>query len=291
MRVLVIGSNGQLGADLMEVLAGNAGLAVHGATYPDFDITDPLSVELVCGGFDPDVVFNCAAWTAVDAAEADEPAAMAVNGLGPRIVAQECRKAAALLVHVSTDYVFDGRGTTPYAEDAAPDPQSAYGRTKLAGERAVRELLPESSYIVRTAWLYGRHGANFVRTMARLEREQDTVDVVDDQVGQPTYSHDLAMQLVRLMERRPDYGIYHATNTGEVTWYGLAREVFRLLGADPDRVRPTTSAASSRPAPRPAYSVLGHERWERAGLPAMRDWREALEAAFADGVTDGVADG
>ena len=284
MRVLVIGSSGQLGTDLIEVLGRNAGLAVLGVDLPDIDITDPQSTELVFGGFDPDVVVNCAAWTAVDAAEENEDAALRVNGLGPRIIAEECRKAGALLVQVSTDYVFDGRASVPYPEDAAPDPQSAYGRTKLAGEVAVREVLPDSSYVVRTAWLYGRNGANFVRTMARLEREKDTVDVVDDQFGQPTYSRDLAEQLVRLVERRPACGVFHATNSGEVSWYGFAREIFTLLGADPDRVRPVTSEQFVRPAPRPAYSVLGHQRWAAAGIPAMRDWREALQAAFADGV-------
>ena len=284
MRVLVIGSHGQLGTDLIEVLERNAGLAILGVDRDDVDITDPQSVELVCGGFDPDVVFNCAAWTAVDAAEENEQAALLVNGLGPRIIAEECRKAAALLVQISTDYVFDGRASSPYAEDAVPDPQTAYGRTKLAGELAVREVLPDSSYIVRTAWLYGRNGANFVKTMARLEREKDTVDVVDDQFGQPTYSKDLAEQLVRLVEVRPTGGVFHATNSGEVSWYGFAREIFALLGADPERVRPVTSEQFVRPAPRPAYSVLGHAGWAAMGIPDMRDWRDALEAAIADGV-------
>jgi dTDP-4-dehydrorhamnose reductase len=285
MRVLVIGSSGQLGSDLIEVLQENHALAVLALDLPDIDITDHQSVELVFGGFDPDFVINCAAWTAVDDAEANEEAAMRVNGLGPRVIAEECRKASAWLVHVSTDYVFDGRSDTPYAEDAEPDPQSAYGRTKLAGEVAVREVLPDSHYIIRTAWLYGRRGSNFVKTMLRLEHERETVSVVDDQVGQPTYSRDLARQIVQLLERHPPVGTFHGTNSGEVSWYGFTQEIFRRAGADPARVLPTTSADFVRPAPRPAYSVLGHDRWAEVGIPEMRDWRQAIASAFEDGIT------
>lgn len=286
MRALVIGSGGQLGSELAALLEERSGTALLALDRPEIDITDPESVALVMGGFDPDLVVNCAAWTAVDDAEEHEDAALRVNGLGPRIIADECRLAGAWLVQVSTDYVFDGSADAPYDEDALPSPRSAYGRTKLAGEEAVRVLLPDSHYVVRTAWLYGRHGQNFAKTMARLEREQDTVTVVDDQVGQPTSASDLARQIVRLTEHRPAAGIYHGTNSGEVTWFGFAREVFRLIGADPDRVRPTTSSEFVRPAPRPAYSVLGHRRWAEAGLEPMRPWQEALEALVADGLLE-----
>jgi dTDP-4-dehydrorhamnose reductase len=149
----------------------------------------------------------------------------------------------------------------------------------------VQELLPQSHYLIRTAWLYGLQGNNFVKTMLRLERERDTVSVVTDQIGQPTYAADLAEQIVLLMDRHPAVGTYHGTNSGEVSWFGFTREIFRLAGADPDRVLPTTSAEFVRPAPRPAYSVLGHDRWIEQGLPEMRPWLEALEQAFADGIT------
>jgi dTDP-4-dehydrorhamnose reductase len=284
MRVLVIGSNGQLGSDVLEVLDDMHGLAVLGLDLPDIDITDPVSVDLVFGGFDPDFVLNCAAWTAVDDAETNEESALRVNGLGPQVIAEECRKASAWLVHVSTDYVFDGTSAEPYAEDAVPNPATTYGRTKLAGEQAVQRVLPESHYLVRTAWLYGRHGQNFVKTMLRLEREQETVSVVDDQFGQPTYSWDLAQQIGLLMEHHPASGTYHATNSGQTSWYEFAREIFSMSGADPGRVLPTTSAAFVRPAARPQYSVLGHDRWAAEGLSPMRPWREALAAAFADGI-------
>lgn len=285
MRVLVIGSNGQLGRDLIEVLEDQHALAVLGLDLPEIDITDQASVDLVFGGFDPDFVVNCAAWTAVDEAEAAEDAALRVNGLGPELIAQECHKASAWLVHVSTDYVFDGTSATPYAEDAQPNPTTAYGRTKLAGERAVQRLLPDAHYLVRTAWLYGRHGTNFAKTMLKLEKERDTVSVVTDQFGQPTYSLDLAHQIGLLMDKHPSSGTYHATNSGQTSWYEFAREVFRLSGADPNRVLPTTSAEFVRPAARPMYSVLGQDRWRAEGLEPMRNWQSALEAAFADGLS------
>jgi dTDP-4-dehydrorhamnose reductase len=185
---------------------------------------------------------------------------------------------------VSTDYVFAGDATEPYPEDAPVNPVNAYGRSKLAGERAVLETLPETGYVVRTAWLYGQQGKNFVTTMLRLAKERDTVDVVDDQLGQPTWSMDLARRLVELAglggQSRAPAGVYHGTASGQTTWYGLAREVFAGAGLDPDRVRPTTSDRFVRPAPRPAYSVLGHARWAAAGLPPLRSWKEALREAL-----------
>jgi len=285
MRALVIGCNGQLGSALTGVLGRRDDATTLGVDYPDIDITDPASVEAVFGDFRPDVVINCAAYTAVDEAESNEDAALRVNGLGPRILAERCRQTGTWLVHVSTDYVFDGTATSPYGEDAEPSPASAYGRTKLAGDRAVQELLPYSHYLVRTAWLYGLQGSNFVKTMLRLEAERDTVSVVTDQRGQPTYAGDLAEQVVLLVERHPAAGTFHGTNSGEASWYDFTREIFRLAGADPDRVLPTTSEEFVRPAPRPAYSVLGHDAWSAVGIPEMRPWQDALAAAFADGIS------
>jgi dTDP-4-dehydrorhamnose reductase len=226
-----------------------------------------------------DVVVNAAAWTDVDGAETAEDRAHAVNADGPRNLAAACAAHGARLVHVSTDYVFDGEATTPYAEDAPIAPRSAYGRTKAAGEQVVRQLLPKGSYIVRTAWVYGEHGGNFVRTMARLAGERETLDVVDDQRGQPTWSHDLADLLVTMVRRDVAPGIYHGTSSGETTWFGLARAVFEELGLDPERVRPTTTDRFPRPAPRPAYSVLGHDALRAAGIEPMDDWRAMLHRA------------
>jgi dTDP-4-dehydrorhamnose reductase len=286
-RYLVTGAGGQLGADLLRVLAGSPHEVV-GLTRAELDVTSAAAVEKAVVDARPDVVLNAAAYTAVDAAETDEATALAVNAEGPANLARVCALHGGRLVHLSTDYVFAGDATTPYEVGAPTEPRSAYGRTKLAGERAVRELLPERSWVVRTAWVYGETGGNFVKTMARLAGERDTLDVVDDQHGSPTWSRDLAAGLVALaaaLQTPGDAvspGTYHCTNSGSTTWYGLARAVFAEIGADPERVRPTSTDAVPRPAPRPAYSVLSDASWRAAGLPPARPWREALHAAFAE---------
>ncbi|MBT2411189.1 dTDP-4-dehydrorhamnose reductase [Streptomyces sp. ISL-12] len=282
MRWLVTGAGGMLGRDVVAELT-RRGADVTGLDRTALDITEPAALEQAFTDHRPDLVVNCAAYTAVDDAETDEARALEINGEGPRLLARTCAAYGARLVHISTDYVFDGADRdAPYPEDHPPAPRTAYGRTKLAGERAVLEELPEASAVVRTAWLYGVHGRSFVRTMIELEGRRDTVDVVDDQRGQPTWSADVAARAADLgpLVGRGASGVYHATSSGEATWYDLARETFSLLGADPDRVRPTDSAAFTRPAPRPAYSALAHGRWQETGLPAPRDWRSALHEAL-----------
>ncbi|HSK28016.1 MAG TPA: dTDP-4-dehydrorhamnose reductase [Jiangellales bacterium] len=275
---LVTGAGGMLGRDVVAA-ARRAGVEVTAAARADLDVTDPATVRAAVAGHA--VVVNCAAWTAVDDAEAHEAEAAAVNAEGPRLLAEACAASGARLVQVSTDYVFAGDGAPrPYAEDDPVAPRSAYGRGKAAGEAAVRAALPDRSYVLRTAWLYGEEGPSFVRTVLRLAAEREVLDVVDDQHGQPTWSRDVARRLVEVVTRGAPAGTYHATAAGETTWYGLAREVLRLAGDDPDRVRPTTTAAFPRPAPRPAWSVLGHDGWERAGLPPLRGWRPMLAEAL-----------
>jgi dTDP-4-dehydrorhamnose reductase len=268
-----------LGQDLVSLLRAS-GADPAAVDRSQLDITDPAAAAAVIGQVRPDVVVNCAAWTAVDDAEAHEDRALAVNGAGAANLAAACAAAGARLLLPSTDYVFGGTSSRPYAEDDEPAPRTAYGRTKLAGEQAVLELLPGAGYVLRTAWLYGAHGPNFVRTMIRLEAARDTVAVVDDQHGQPTWTEDVARQILLLAESDAKPGIYHASSTGQTTWLGLARAVFELLGADPGRVTPTSSAELSRPAPRPAYSVLGHAAWDHAGLPPLPRWDDALRRAF-----------
>ena len=276
-----------LGRDLVTALAGD-GEDVVGLTRRELDITDDAAVRAAVRACGPDVVVNCAAWTAVDDAEAHEDEAHAVNATGAAHVAAACAtggRAGAVageirLIHLSTDYVFAGDGRRPYSEHDPAGPRSAYGRSKLAGEQAVLKLLPRAGYVVRTAWLYGAHGPNFVRTMIRLERERPAVDVVDDQRGQPTWTVDVAGQIVALVRSQARAGVYHATSSGEATWFEVAREVFRLLGADPARVRATTISAFPRRAPRPGYSVLGHGAWVAIGIEPIGDWRSALRRAF-----------
>jgi dTDP-4-dehydrorhamnose reductase len=277
-RWLITGAGGQLGTDLCAALAGED---VHPLRRGDLDIADAAAVADVIARVRPDVVVNAAAYTAVDAAESDEDAAYRVNAAGPAVLAAALSGTGARLIHVSTDYVFAGDASRPYEADDATGPKSAYGRTKLAGEIAVGELLPEASYVVRTAWVYGATGGNFVKTIARLERSRDTVDVVDDQRGSPTWSADLAGALVQLARSAARPGIYHCTNAGDTTWFGLARAIFEEVGGDPGRVRPTTTAAFPRPAPRPAYSVLSDAGWRAAGLTPLPPWRDALRRAFA----------
>ena len=279
-RWLVIGCNGQLGSDLMEVLA-EAGHERVGMDLPDIDITSPKSVAEALHRVHPRVVVNAAAYTAVDAAEEHEATALQVNGVGPGVIAAAVSEFPdTQMVHISTDYVFDGTADEPYPEDAPTNPASAYGRTKAVGEEEVLRGLPERGYVVRTAWLYGANGANFVKTMLRLAEERDTLSVVDDQRGQPTWSRDLAQQIVALVDAGAPAGIYHGTSSGETTWFDFTREIFRLAGLDPQRVEPTTSAAFTRPAPRPAYSVLGHDRWAQVGLAPIRGWDAALAEAL-----------
>ncbi|WP_190130911.1 dTDP-4-dehydrorhamnose reductase [Streptomyces mashuensis] len=272
-----------LGRDLTACLA-RRGIGAAPLDRHALDVTDAAATFAAVARHRPAVVVNCAAWTAVDAAEARPGEAMKVNGDGPAHLARACRASGARLLQLSTDYVFAGDARVPYRELDPPDPRTSYGRSKLAGERAVLEILPEAGYVVRTAWLYGAGGRNFVSTMIRLEARQETVTVVDDQHGQPTWSADLAERLVALgtaaLRDAAPPGVYHATNTGAATWCGLARETFALLGADPGRVRPTTSEALGRPAPRPGFSVLDQGRWREAGLEPLRDWRRALAAAL-----------
>jgi dTDP-4-dehydrorhamnose reductase len=280
-RWLILGSGGMLGQDLAARLR-SAGEEAIGLTRRDVDITEEPAVRAAVREHRPDVVVNCAAWTAVDDAEAHEGQALAVNGHGAAYVAAACAAAGCRLVHMSTDYVFGGDARQPYAEHDATGPHTAYGRTKLAGEQAVLRLLPRTGYVARTSWLYGAHGPNFVRTMIRLERERPAVDVVTDQRGQPTWTADVAGQVIALARSHAAAGIYHATSAGEATWFDLAQEVFRELGADPARVRATTSSAYPRPAARPGYSVLGHDAWADAGIEPIRDWRLALKRAMPD---------
>jgi dTDP-4-dehydrorhamnose reductase len=275
VRYLVTGAHGMLGHDVVAALGGRE---VTALAHADLDITDTFAVTAAVAGHD--VIINTAAYTRVDDAETDEDTAFSINALGTRNLAEAASAQHATFVQLSTDYVFDGTATTPYDEDAPVAPTSAYGRSKAAAEQFALEANSDATYVVRTAWLYGRNGGNFAKTMLRLASEQQDVAVVADQFGQPTWTADLAGHLVLLLDSAAPCGIYNLTNSGETSWFGFAQHVFRLAGLDPDRVKPVETAQFPRPAARPAYSVLDHEKWSRAELPAMRPWRDALRVAF-----------
>ena len=276
-RWLVAGAGGMLGEDVMAGLRAR-GETVLGPRKRELDITDTAAVRTLIADYRPGVVINCAAWTAVDAAEAQEEAALAVNGRGAENLAAACAQVGAVMAQISTDYVFDGRAGL-YAETDEPAPRTAYGRTKLAGERAVLSLLPDDGLVIRTAWLYGRGGPSFVHTMIKL-------------AGRPAGRRRggrsaRPAKLDRRRGRAGDHagrgrrrGIYHATSAGQTTWFELARHVFELLGTDQGRVRPTTSEAYPRPAPRPAWSVLGHDRYRGLPVAPIGDWQQALRRAW-----------
>ena len=271
MRLLVTGAAGMLGRDVVAA-AGDAGHEALALARADLDITDAAAVRAAILAAQPDAVINCAGWTDVDGAETAEAQATAVNGVGVGHVAQAAAAAGALLVHVSSDYVFDGTATEPYTEEAAVKPLGAYGRSKLAGEHAIAATDARSA-IVRTAWLFGPHGKNFVDTMRRLGAEREEIAVVDDQVGCPTYTGHLAPALVEIAERGPT-GIMNVAGAGSCSWFELAQATFDETGLH-CRVRPQTTAELGRPAPRPAFSVLASTR---ADAPTLPHWRDGLRA-------------
>jgi dTDP-4-dehydrorhamnose reductase len=269
MRVLITGAGGMLGQDTVEAVAA-AGYECVGLAHAELDITNLPEVRSAISAVSPDVVVNCAAWTDVDGAEAAYDSALAVNGDGPGNVARAANDAGAWTIHISSDYVFDGEKRSPYLESDPTRPLSAYGRSKLAGEVAVAGAAPERHTIVRSSWLFGVHGRCFPATILHLARERDELAVVDDQVGCPTFTGHLAAALVELCDRRPPHGTLHLAGRGACSWYELAREIVAVAGLDCE-ITPSTTAEQGRPAPRPAYSVLGSERPDAPALPAWRD--------------------
>jgi len=283
-RVIVIGSNGLLGTPTAARFAADADIDVLALDLPDIDITDADQVSARMDDFKPELVINCAAYTAVDACEENEETACRVNGIGAGIVARAAAARSARMIHISTDYVFEGDATVPYPEDhptAPPEELSAYGRSKLLGEQEVRRL-HAGALIVRTAWLYGPDGPGFPQAILRRAREVDELRVVDDQTGSPTYAPDLAAAMYKLAHLDID-GIVHVTNSGQCTWYDFACEILRLAAIDIP-VTPVTTSKFPRPAKRPAYSVLDNRRYVAAVGGPLRSWREAV-AEYVEGHT------
>ena len=280
MKWLITGGTGQLGLAIQKQLSSR-GIDFVAANSSELDITKSLIVNQLVDFIKPSVIINTAAWTDVDRAESNESAAYSVNALGPQNLAIAASKVGARLVQVSTDYVFSGDNTLPWSENAAHDPQSVYGSTKSKGEIFTQTALPADSYVVRTAWLYSAEGNNFAKTMTNLALNSACeVNVVNDQVGQPTFAGDLAKQIVELVLSDAPVGIYHGTNGSQATWFEFAQEIFQLAGADVSRVIPVSTSEYPRPGRRPSYSVLSHAAWANTTVPVMRSWRIALAEAM-----------
>ena len=273
MKVLVTGVKGQLGHDVMNELA-RRGMDAVGADREMMDITDRASVAGVIKAAAPDAVIHCAAYTAVDAAEDNEELCRRVNAGGPRNIAEVCKELDIKMVHISTDYVFSGQGERPWEPDDKREPQSVYGQTKYEGELAVQELLSKY-FIVRIAWSFGINGNNFVKTMLRLSKDHDTVRVVNDQFGSPTYTRDLAKLLVDMVLTEK-YGVYHATNEGCCSWYEFACAIFKEAGISMN-VIPVTTEEYGAKAKRPANSRMSKEKLTEMGFEKLPPWQDALK--------------
>jgi dTDP-4-dehydrorhamnose reductase len=284
LRLALIGANGMLARKVRELIPKNYEL--YGFDLPDFDITDREGVATALARIAPNVIINCAAYTNVDGAESEEALALKINGIGPGHLALATRQLGATLVHISTDYVFDGMKSSPYTEADPVAPVSAYGRTKLAGERAIAASGLTNYYIIRTSWLYGPGGKNFVETIVRLATEREELRIVDDQIGSPTYTADLARAIFALLsagERRAPQGIYHYANEGQASWYEFACAIVALmqqqgLPVRTQKVMPIRTDEYPLPATRPAYSVFSKDKYKGATGAIVPDWRESLAA-------------
>jgi dTDP-4-dehydrorhamnose reductase len=280
MSWLITGGTGQLGTALsMELSKRN--ISFISCSSKDLDISNAPSVLDKISKLAPSVVVNCAAWTNVDGAEANEEISMRINGWGAENVAVAAKSCGAKVVHISTDYVFSGETGWPWEINENRNPQTAYGRSKAEGEKRVLEAIPEDVYVIRTAWLYSPWGKNFVKSILKQAFSGESmVAVVDDQLGQPTSAGDLARQIVELVSSDSPPGIYHGTNAGRATWFEFAQEIFKLAGADVSRVVPVQSSEFPRPAKRPSNSVLSHAGWMNVKVAPMRDWRNALSESL-----------
>ena len=279
MTWLILGGSGQLGIALSEEL-GSRGIIFRALSHQELDITKEPIVRDLIAELSPSVIINCAAWTDVDGAEANEEIAFLVNSQGVENLAEAAKTCGAKLVQISTDYVFSGHTDEPWKENDLKQPLSAYGRSKASGEDRALVVYSQGTYIVRTAWLYSPWGKNFVKTIARKALENEAVKVVNDQCVQPTSATELANRIVELIRSSSKPGIYHLTNSGKASWFDFAQEIYRLLGKQDSLVEPVSSDVFVRPAPRPSNSTLSNESWNDTGLPPMSNWKSALKEAM-----------
>lgn len=275
---LITGAGGQLGREFTNVLGGTE--EFYGLKSTELDITNIVSLENTINALKPTHILNCAAWTNVEKAEDNYSEVFEVNAQGAGNLASVSRKLGIHLTHFSTDYVFDGQKTTPYDTNDLKNPLSVYGLSKSLGEDEVQEIYPDGTLVIRTSWLYSMYGSNFVKTILRLEQERENISVVDDQVGQPTSSFDLASFVFKALGKHDIVGTYHACNSGSASWYEFARKIFECNGKDPSRILPIKSSEYPQVAKRPPYSVLNLEKWKSIGIEPMQSWQDALAATF-----------
>jgi len=280
MKILITGGKGQLGKDLEKALLNTGRHEITSLGHTELNITKPDDIKRLISVTPPEVIIHCAAWTNVDQCELNKDNAYLVNALGSRNVAVMAAKVGAKLVYLSTDYVFNGEERQPYTEFDLADPINVYGKSKQAGEKYVSSL-SNKYFIIRTSWLYGYYGQNFVKTMLNLAKEKSEVAVVNDQVGSPTYTKDLACFITELIETEL-YGIYHASNSGFCSWFDFAQAIFQKASLNRMKVKPISTPELNRPAPRPAYSVLDNYCIRLEGLPGLRSWEEAIQEFLSE---------
>jgi len=281
MKWAITGGSGQLSRSLVDLL-DKEGVPYIAWSHKDLDVADDSSISII-KEISPDLLINCAAWTNVDAAEEFPEKATRVNQVGPRNMARAAKELNIPLIHISTDYVFSGQGRQPWITDSKTEPMSTYGLSKLLGEKEISKNLDANFYILRTAWLYGPYGRNFSKTILKKAlTSKKPINVVNDQIGQPTTTKSLAEQIFKVAKHNIPNGTYHATNTGQASWWDFAREIFELAGEDVERVRSSTSEDFPSNVKRPKYSVLDQSAWSKVGMETMPEWRRALKEVFPE---------
>ena len=281
MKWAITGGSGQLSRSLVDLL-DKEGVPYIAWSHKDLDVADDSSISVI-KEMSPDLLINCAAWTNVDVAEEFPENATRVNQVGPRNMARAAKELKIPLIHISTDYVFSGKSRHPWSTDSKTEPMTSYGLSKLLGEKEITKSLDVNFYILRTAWLYGPYGKNYSKTILKKAiTSKEPINVVDDQIGQPTSTRSLAQQIFKVAKIRVPSGIYHATNTGQSSWWDFACEIFALAGEDVERVRPLTSEDFPSKVKRPKYSVLDQSAWSKVGMETMPEWRRALKEVFPE---------
>ena len=281
MKILIIGSTGILGTELFRAFS-TSGHQVFTPNSTELNLLNATSIHEVINSVKPNFVINCAAWTDVDGAQTHEEEAFALNAEAVGVLGRVTQALDVSIIHISTDYVFNGLSMFPYSEKDPTDPINVYGASKLKGEELLLAAHPQKSWVIRTSWLYGPTGKNFVKSIARKALKNEAANVVNDQIGSPTNASDLAVGILSLVEKRPEPGLYNYSNQGVVSWYGFAEKIYKLIGADMQLLTPISTSDLNIKAPRPKHSVLGKEKWINANLSLVPNWDASLELALPD---------